>query len=701
MAGLGHNYDGQADPSHSHRDSHTSNSTRKRDAPDVRDLFLLFIVALASISAGLVGVPPAAAQRAPDSFVERLAGPDRYATSLEVARAYADERGGKLDSAVLVSGTSWPDAVMATGLAGLLDGPILLVSPSGLSDGALEFLEGVGVSELIAVGSESVLPSEALAAARRIDPDIERISAADRYTASVAVARRMGAGGHGFGSARTVIVANGDVFVDGMVAGTFAARGTHPVLLTPGDRLHPAVGAFIRSDLVERVVIMGGHAAVSAEVEAAVDPVAKHVVRLAGATRFETAVAVADYLRDRYSWTAGGECFSDEIVGLTTARAPYDAFTAGPLLGRLCAPLLLTDPAAVPEASAQWLGPDTNQLIVLGGSAAVSQQAVSGLVAERGIGGRAQAEAYMVTLVNELRAGFGVEPLRHHAGLRRVARGWSEQIPEDGRFGHNPDWLDEYPLGWHLYGENVAREYVAGTLDEAVKAAFEGFRDSPPHFSNTVNPEFTDVGIGIAVGERKIMVTHNFSSYPVEPVEVPPTKPRLSVSAWADRFQLRWESTTSDLPITHWQIDDGGLPGDPPASAWGYMWHDPPQGIHRVLAAACNAAGCSEPSAYTFTIGDGEPAPGTPLEPSVSVAIDGSRVTVSWHADTDASTIESWTYHLEREDSVRLFHEYLPVAQRQREHYSLGPGTYVVYVLGHNAHGPGAWARAEFTVAER
>ena len=186
--------------------------------------------------------------------------------------AYAEERGGNLDSAVLVSGTSWPDAVTAAGLAGLLDGPILLVGPAGLSTEALEFLEGTGVSELIAVGSESVLPPGALAAARHIDPDIERISAADRYSASVAVARRMGAGGHGFGSARTVILANGDVFVDGMVAGTFAARGTHPVLLTPGDRLHPAVAAFIRSDLVERVVIMGGHAAVSAEVEAAVGP---------------------------------------------------------------------------------------------------------------------------------------------------------------------------------------------------------------------------------------------------------------------------------------------------------------------------------------------------------------------------------------------------------------------------------------------
>ena len=77
----------------------------------------------------------------------------------------------------------------------------------------------------------------------------------------------MGAGGHRFGLARTVIPANGEVFVDAMVAGTFAARGLYPVLLTPPDRLHPAVEVFIDSDLVERVLIMGGLAAVSAEVE--------------------------------------------------------------------------------------------------------------------------------------------------------------------------------------------------------------------------------------------------------------------------------------------------------------------------------------------------------------------------------------------------------------------------------------------------
>lgn len=661
----------------------------------------LIVVALAVVSTFAAhGTASASAALVSDARVGRLGGADRYATSLVTARAYAAERGGRLDSAVLVSGTSWPDAVTAAGLAGLLDGPTLLVASHGLSEATLDFLDSTGISELIAVGDESMLPASALTSARRIDPDIERISAGDRFSASVAVARRMGAGGHGFGSARTVILANGDVFVDAMVAGTFAARGTHPVLLTPSDRLHPAVAEFITSGLVERVVIMGGSAAISDEVEAAVESAGKHVVRLAGATRFETAVAAADYLRGRYSWTAAGECFTDEVVGLTTARAPWDAFTAGPLLGRRCAPLLLSEPSMVPDATAQWVGPDTNRVLVLGGDAAVSRDAVAQLVADRDIGARAEAEAYMVRLVNGLRTSVGAAPLRHHAGLRRVARDWSEQMPEDRGFGHNPDWLAEYPIGWHLYGENVAREYVAGTLSEAVEAAFEGLRDSPPHYSNLINPEFTDIGIGIAVGESKIMVTQNFSSFPAEPVEVAPARPRLGDAQYDDRVQLRWESTTSDLPITHWEIDDGALPGEPPAFAWGYMWHEPPDGLYRIRVRACNAAGCSEPNVYTFAEGDAKPVPGAPGEPVVAVAVEGRSVTVSWKPgeDTGDSPIEGWTYHLNQGDGTRYTHQYLPADQLRLQHHSLQPGQYTAYVLAHNAQGPGAWFERDFTV---
>ena len=576
--------------------------TPRRRVRRVAGAAVVVLAGCAVLAAGAV-VPAAAGAPVGAVGVERLAGADRYATSLAVARAYAAERGGRLDAVVLVSGRSWPDAVTAAGLAGRLDGPVLLVGPGGLSGEALEFLGAAGASELVAVGSESALPSAALASARSVDADIERISGRDRYEASAAVARRIVADGHALGLARTVVLASGEVFVDAMVAGTFAARGGHPVLLTPPDTLDPAVAAFIAADLVERVVIMGGPAAVSAGVQAELEGRGKHVARLEGATRFETAVAAADWVSDGYSWSAGGECFNDEVVALTTARAPYDAFTAGPLLARMCAPLLLSDPDGVPAATAAWIGPNTDRLLVLGGPAAVSHDAVTDLVEDRQVGARAQAEDYMVQLVNELRAEYGEAPLRHHGGLRRVARGWSVQMPEDGRFGHNPAWISEYPVGWlGPYGENVAREYVGGTLSEAVEAAHVGLRDSPGHFANLVNGAFTDVGVGIVLGERKIMVTQNFSAYPDEPVEAPPAKPRIGARIWDDRILFGWWAAASDLPITHWQVTHHGLRAGPAPFAWGYTWHNPPTGTHTVSAAACNAAGCSPPSEYAFTV---------------------------------------------------------------------------------------------------
>ena len=144
--------------------------------------------------------------------VTRLFGTDRYETSLAVARAYANERGGRLDSVVLVSGTSWSDAA-AAGLAGRLDAPVLLVGSKGLSRDTRSFLRDAGVSEIVAVGSHSAIPVSVLEDLSTLDPQVERIAAADRYSASVAVAHRMASPGILADRGRTVILASGEALL--------------------------------------------------------------------------------------------------------------------------------------------------------------------------------------------------------------------------------------------------------------------------------------------------------------------------------------------------------------------------------------------------------------------------------------------------------------------------------------------------------
>ena len=377
--------------------------------------------------------------------VARLFGGDRYETSLAVAGAYANERGGQLDSVVLVSGTSWPDAATAAGLAGRLDAPVLLVGSGDLSSDARSFLDDAGVSQIVAVGSHSAIPVSVLEGLSTIDPSVERITAGDWYSVSVAVARRMGLAGMLAGRGRTVILASGEASLDAIVAGPFAARGAHPVLLTPPTRLHAAVADYIADSDVDHVVIIGGPTEVSAAVQDAVAALGPAVTRLGGATSFETAAAVAGFVQDAYTRFAERECFGTTRVALASVSAPFEALTAGPLLARLCAPILWTNHRNVPQASVRYVNAGTDTLVVLGGSAAVSPQAITQLAAatELGANGRAraqitQAEDHMLALINKERARLDTEPLHRHPTLDQIARDSSTQMSDGGFLAHNP-----------------------------------------------------------------------------------------------------------------------------------------------------------------------------------------------------------------------------------------------------------------------
>ena len=103
--------------------------------------------------------------------------------------------------------------------------------------------------------------------------------------------------------------------------------------------------------------------------------------RVAGTTRYDTAVKAAELIEDRYSDTAGQPCFASGTIGIARARVPFDSFSAAPLLARLCAPLVLADAGGIPDDTAAYLdGARTSNAMVevrvFGGNAAVSQTAI-------------------------------------------------------------------------------------------------------------------------------------------------------------------------------------------------------------------------------------------------------------------------------------------------------------------------------------
>ncbi|MDE0318735.1 MAG: cell wall-binding repeat-containing protein [Acidimicrobiaceae bacterium] len=354
----------------------------------------------ASLLAGaaVLAVVPSANAQADESglaavVTTRYGGADRYATSLLIAEAVAAEAGGTLEQVVMVSGRNWTDAVVAAPLAGSLGAAVLATPPGELRADAAAFLRRTGVSEVQIVGANSdtggVGPT-VVSELNRLGITTIRSSSSDQYTTAALVAFVIGAPGDMGDLGATAVVASGEVFADALVAGAFAARGKHPVLLTPAHELHDSAAAYLRDLQVEHVVLMGGTSALSADVEASVRALGIDVTRLAGATRYDTAAEAAELTAGRY----GDDCFSTRRAGLARARVPFDSFSAGPLLGRLCAPLLLTDPRSIPDDTAAYLdgirhgasetGHGTIDIRVFGGDAAVSQTAIDAYLARGG-----------------------------------------------------------------------------------------------------------------------------------------------------------------------------------------------------------------------------------------------------------------------------------------------------------------------------
>ncbi|WP_420445893.1 cell wall-binding repeat-containing protein [Candidatus Poriferisodalis sp.] len=358
--------------------------------------------------------------------VTRLWGQDRHATSLAVAQRFEQEAGGSIDAAVLVSGQSWHDAVIAAGLAGSLDAPVLLTQKDEVPSATADFLSEAGVARVVVVGTTSAVSEEVLTSLQSLG-NVERIEGPDPSAASVAVAQRMGPPGAMPGHGRTVIVASSEVFADAMVAGPFSARGGHPVLLTPPDELDDGVKSYVSQSGAEHVIILGGTAAVSSSVQDELAALDMAVTRLGGTTRLHTAQFVADFLQGKYTEAAGEPCFDRSTAGLATAWVPFDAFGAGPLLGKLCAPLLLTDPKQMDPAIERWIKRSSDALLVFGGKTAVSSHALADLnddaalesIFDNAADERAKIVARLTSKINE--GSYGVNAnnlLRGPAGFR-------------------------------------------------------------------------------------------------------------------------------------------------------------------------------------------------------------------------------------------------------------------------------------------
>lgn len=181
--------------------------------------------------------------------------------------------------------------------------------------------------------------------------------------------------------ASVVLLGRDDVFADSLASGGAQGILDAPLLLTGAEALDPRVSAELDRLGADRVVLLGGPAAVSDQVAEQLAASGLAVERLQGATRIETAIAIADSVAAQATTAVLARAYPD-AQGEDPGRAFADALAAGALAAERDLPLLLTETGQLSASTAAYLAASTiSEVIVVGGVAAVSDLVVSDLEA--------------------------------------------------------------------------------------------------------------------------------------------------------------------------------------------------------------------------------------------------------------------------------------------------------------------------------
>jgi putative cell wall-binding protein len=326
-----------------------------RGALDRRRAAAVALGLVVLVSSSLAFAPSAEATPA---TVQRLAGPDRYATAAAISAATFEPG---VAVAFIATGTDFPDSLAGGSPAGRLKAPILLTERSGLPAATRAELRRLAPGSIVILGGTAAVGSGVQDALESFTTGtVVRIAGRDRFTTAAKISARYFAPG-----APVAYVATGRSFPDALSAGAAAAKLGGPVLLVDQYAIPGAVRNELERLRPARIVVVGGSAVVSDSVLAALRAYTNGgVSRQAGADRYATAAAVS---------AAAFPADSALTVHLANGLGFADAVSGVPAAAVRGGPMLLAARTALPQATITALRRlDPTRVVLLGGEAVLA-----------------------------------------------------------------------------------------------------------------------------------------------------------------------------------------------------------------------------------------------------------------------------------------------------------------------------------------
>ncbi|HYD10102.1 MAG TPA: cell wall-binding repeat-containing protein [Acidimicrobiales bacterium] len=331
------------------------------------------LVALVAVLSGAIGlVPPAAALTDEPGTSRRVgASDDVVAAAVGLSQAAWDADAATL--VVLARNDVFADALAGSALAAD-DGPVLYTATASLPAATRTEIERVLPANgcVIILGGAGAVSTGVEDAVRTVTSCVERIAGASRTETAVAIAERAG-------DKSTVLVARADSWADAATGGAYAAATGHPIVVTGGNALDPAVDAFLARTKPSRIVLLGGTGALG---QAVADAAGRHATttRVAGSSRAGTAAAIASRL-----WGPMDPAGVSLVNGYADRGWAY-AIAGAVNAAAERAPQLYVEQGAVPaETSAHLDTVDDGFSLVVGPTTMVSDEVVAEVESTRGL----------------------------------------------------------------------------------------------------------------------------------------------------------------------------------------------------------------------------------------------------------------------------------------------------------------------------
>lgn len=184
----------------------------------------------------------------------------------------------------------------------------------------------------------------------------DRVGAADFVGTAIAVSQKVRP------TAAAVVIARVEDFADALTAGPLAAKLNAPLLLSPSTGLTASIGDEIRRLGATTAYVVGGTAALSPNVDAALPGLGITAVqRVAGVNRYATAVQIAQLI-------------GSTKVFVTNATAFPDAVGVSALAAATARPILLVDRYGLPAETRNHItSVGVTEATVVGGTAVVDE----------------------------------------------------------------------------------------------------------------------------------------------------------------------------------------------------------------------------------------------------------------------------------------------------------------------------------------